>query len=107
MQNCKTSKGTSNGSHLLTSVLLLMALVFSTIPFAGMGEGSPQFRPDTTKVTYLMVLNTQTTYGTFAGYSATDTNRLFIRINDPATERIYFGIGNRTTTNAWYFRVKD
>jgi gliding motility-associated-like protein len=83
---------------------LLMVLFFNLDLNA---DGSPQFRPDTTKTTYLMILNTQPTYGTFAGYSASDTNRLYIRINDPATERIYFGMGNRTTTNTWYFRVKD
>ncbi|MBK9424327.1 MAG: hypothetical protein IPN54_09405 [Bacteroidetes bacterium] len=44
------------------------------------GEGSTQYKPDTTKTTYLMVLNNSNGYGTFAGYSATDTNRLFIRI---------------------------
>ncbi|HMT30053.1 MAG TPA: SprB repeat-containing protein, partial [Bacteroidia bacterium] len=71
------------------------------------GEGSPQFKPDTTKTTYLMILNNQTTYGTFAGYSATDTNRLYIRINNASTERIYFGIGQRTSGTSWYFRVKD
>ena len=56
-------------------------------------DGSPQFKPDTTKATNLMILNTQTTYGTFAGYSATDEDRLYVRINNPAQEKIYFGIG--------------
>ncbi|MBK8416191.1 MAG: SprB repeat-containing protein [Bacteroidetes bacterium] len=54
-----------------------------------------------------MVLNNSNGYGTFAGYSATDTNRLFIRILDPTNERIYFGVGQRSTSSTWYFRVKD
>ena len=70
-------------------------------------DGSPQFKPDTTKATNLMILNTQTTYGTFAGYSATDEDRLYVRINNPAQEKIYFGIGQRSTNSDWYVRIKD
>ncbi|MBL0343393.1 MAG: hypothetical protein IPP71_22560 [Bacteroidetes bacterium] len=106
----KQFSGLSNYSG--TARLLLVMTVFTLLTLLQSkqqlhGEGSPQFKPDTTKTTFLMVLNTQTTYGTFAGYSATDTNRLFIRINDAANERIYFGIGQRSTGSAWYFRVKD
>ena len=89
----------------LVAVVTLLSLLQSNQQLHG--EGSPQFKPDTTKTTFLMILNTQPTYGTFAGYSATDTNRLFIRINNASTERIYFGIGQRTSGTDWYFRVKD
>jgi gliding motility-associated-like protein len=32
---------------------------------------------------------------------------LYIRINNALTEKIYFGIGQRSSNSNWYFRVKD
>ena len=101
----------SFSGHTVFRFMLMLA--FAAFCLLGLGsnkvqaEGSPQFKPDTTRTTYLMIINNSAGYGTFAGYSATDTNRLFIRITDPATERIYFGVGQRTSGTTWYFRVKD
>ncbi|MBK9048896.1 MAG: hypothetical protein IPL74_20150 [Bacteroidetes bacterium] len=86
-------KKTFSGQAVLKFLLIFSVVaicLFSMGTIEVKGEGSPQYKPDTTKTTYLMVLNNSNGYGTFAGYSATDTNRLFIRILDPANERIYF-----------------
>lgn len=72
-----------------------------------LAEGSKEFKPDSTKTSSIMILNTSSSYGTFASYSAGDTNRLFIRINNPATEKIYFGIGQRSSNTNYYFRIKN
>ena len=91
----------------LMTASLLFALFLMVSHDKVYADGSPQFKPDTTKATNLMILNTQTTYGTFAGYSANDENRLYVRINNPAQEKIYFGIGQRSTNTNWYVRIKD
>ncbi|MEZ5068597.1 MAG: hypothetical protein R2847_08925 [Bacteroidia bacterium] len=98
----------------INSILWRQSVLFWAVVFMGiivndkaLADGSPQFRPDTTKATNLMIINQQSTYGTFAGYSATDKERLYIRINNPAQEKIYFGIGQRSSSSNWYVRIKD
>ena len=108
MKNIYTYKKTAlKQGRFFKALQFLFAVVFTCFSLKASAEGSEQFRPDTTKVTALMILNTQPTYGTFASYSATDTNRLFIHINNPAIEKIYFGMGGRSTNNNWYFRIKN
>ncbi|MEP7171552.1 MAG: hypothetical protein ABI855_19430, partial [Bacteroidota bacterium] len=94
-------------TNFFPAMLFLVATVFSCGDFKSLAEGVEQYKPDTTKTTALMILNTEPTYGTFASYSASDTNRLFIHINNAATEKIYFGIGGRSTNSDWYFRIKN
>ncbi len=110
MDNISTFKRAKSKfkQHLLWMLLPFVAMLFMVNTSSKvMADGSPQFRPDTTKASNIMILNTESTYGTFAGYSATDTNRLYIRINDPATEKIYFGIGQRSSSSNWYVRIKN
>jgi gliding motility-associated-like protein len=95
-------------SRQLKSLMMLLLIIGAMCNADKLlADGSPQFRPDTTKATNLMIINNQTTYGTFAGYSATADNRLYVRINNPSQERIYFGIGQRSSNTNWYVRIKD
>jgi gliding motility-associated-like protein len=96
-------------SVLWRKQFILWAVVFMGIIVneKALADGSPQFKPDTTKATNLMIINQQSTYGTFAGYSATDKERMYVRINNPSQEKIYFGIGQRSTNSNWYVRIKD
>ncbi|UPZ15228.1 gliding motility-associated C-terminal domain-containing protein [Flavobacterium humidisoli] len=53
------------------------------------GEGSKQTTPDTNHRASLAINNS--TYGSFGRYGSTDAQRLYIRIQNPNSEKVYLG----------------
>ena len=75
-------------------------------------EGTKQVAPNSTDIT--MLLTNAATYGNFAAYNSVVDSRLNIHIANPATEQVYFGFSQMTSTadasmvtTTYYFRVKN
>jgi len=98
------------GTKSLRYLLWLLVLFGRLAAFA---EGTKQIQPSADKPCKIDILNPNATK--FASYQAGPNERLQIRIQHPATERIYFGFGIRFTGNEVldasnipvYYRIKD
>ena len=53
-------------SNLFSVLFILFGMVMGSYSMQVHAEGSEQFKPDTTKASAIMILNTQATFGTFA-----------------------------------------
>jgi len=89
---------------------ILLSLVLGLLFFNAFGEGTKQTAPTSSDEVSLCVHNS--TYGNFARYNSSDEERLYIRIQNPNSEKIYFGFsrGKRSPTGSEitsYFRIKD
>lgn len=91
---------------LIGSLLLIQSALF--------GEGSKQLVPNTTDRLHLL-LNAGN-YNNFGRYDGATDQRLFININDPSNEQVFFGFSTPASSGHYpctgslkiaYFRIKD
>jgi gliding motility-associated-like protein/uncharacterized repeat protein (TIGR01451 family) len=98
------------GTKSLRYLLWLLVLFGRLAAFA---EGTKQIQPSADKPCKIDILNPNATK--FASYQAGPNERLQIRIQNPGTEKIYFGFGVRftgtevpaTSNIPVYYRIKD
>ena len=89
---------------------ILLTLFLGLITILSFGEGTKQTAPSSSDEVSLCVNNSG--YGYFARYNSTDAQRLYIRIQNPNSEKVYLGFsrGKSTPTGSEitsYFRIKD
>ena len=111
--------GHSRSDNCLRAMAAAMRLVFGAWVFLAAtlskAEGVKELAPDPDDVTMLYCIHA--TFGSFMAYNGPESSRLYIHINDPENEQIFFGfsrqasVANGTDGNlintSYYFRVKD
>ncbi|GEM_PF-1644686 len=94
---------------------LVFLLCFSSVSNVIKAEGTKELAPNSDDVTALYTNNDG--QANFAAYDSPAGSRLYIQLDDPANQQIYFGFSQQMTTNngvdgdylaaAFYYRVKD
>ena len=87
---------------------ILLTLFLGLISILSFGEGTKQTAPNSSDEVSLCINNT--TYGSFARYGSSDFERLYVRIQNPNTEKVYLGFsrGKNSPTSYEidsYFRI--
>ncbi|MCB2207421.1 MAG: SprB repeat-containing protein, partial [Bacteroidetes bacterium] len=87
---------------------ILLTLFLGLLSILSFGEGTKQTAPNSSDEVSLCINNT--TYGRFARYGSNDVERLYVRIQNPNTEKVYLGFsrGKNSPTSYEinsYFRI--
>jgi gliding motility-associated-like protein len=101
-------------SNYLRKVVLLMLVILSIGSHRTFAEGTKQLAPSSSDRLYLALCFDK--YGNFGRYDGTPDQRLYIHIENPETEKVYFGFSQFVTSGHYpyngkktdaYIRIKD
>ncbi|MGZ2372054.1 cadherin repeat domain-containing protein, partial [Ancylomarina sp. YFZ004] len=102
-------------SHYLRKVMLFLMVILCIGSYKTFAEGTKQLAPKSTDRVYTAFSDAK--HGNFGNYNSTDTERIYIHVQNPTDEVIYFGFSqfvnsghanseSMTKVNAW-MRIKD
>ncbi|NNC96327.1 MAG: T9SS type A sorting domain-containing protein [Chitinophagales bacterium] len=92
-------------SRFYVAIVLLLQLF---LLFKVKAEGTKEIRPTSADFGYVQIWDNNDPARIFATYDADSFSRLYIHIEDPANEVIYFGFGSKIAGPAnVYYRLRD